>query len=255
MNSNLIPLIELQKFDLRIAEVKEQRRKIPERLEATEFPLRETKRIVQEASAAVEIFTKERRSHEKDLDAHEDRIGKMKDRASQLKTNQEYQAHLFEIDLAHKKRGEIEEKILVAMEKIDQTQRTLTDAQSKVKEADRIFIQEKKTLDEMDRQLAGELEDLERKQKELVTKIDKPLLDRYNRLKSARKDQALAAVKDGICVGCRLQLPPQLIAEVKRMQELHTCPYCYRILYWEEPATETKLSGEKTQNLEVGKPT
>ena len=176
------------------------------------------------------MFTKERRSHEKDLDAHEDRIGKMKDRASQLKTNQEYQAHLFEIELANKKRGEIEEKILVAMEKIDQTQRTLADAQSKVKEADRVFIQEKKTLDEMDRQLAGELEDLEGKQKELVTKIDKPLLDRYNRLKSARKDQALAAVKDGICVGCRLQLPPQLIAEVKRMQELHTCPYCYRML-------------------------
>ena len=50
------------------------------------------------ASAAVETVQKERRSHEKDLDAHEDRIGKMKDRASQLKTNQEYQAHLFEVE-------------------------------------------------------------------------------------------------------------------------------------------------------------
>lgn len=254
MNSTLIPLIELQKFDSRIAEIKEQRRRIPERLETTESPLREAKRIVQEASAAVEEFTKERRSYEKDLDAHEDRIAKMKDRASQLKTNQEYQAHLFEIELANKKRGEIEENILVAMEKIDQMQRTLTDAQNKVKEVDRVFIHEKKTLDEMDRQLAGELEDLEGKQKELVAKIEKPLLDRYIRLKSARKDQALAAVKDGICLGCRLQLPPQLIAEVKRMQELHTCPYCYRMLYWEEPATEAKLSGEKTHNLEVGKP-
>ncbi len=129
LNSTLIPLIELQKFDLRIAEVKEQRRKIPERLETTESPLREAKRIVQEATAAVETFTKERRSYEKDLEAHEDRIGKMKDRASQLKTNQEYQAHLFEIELANKKRGEIEENILVAMEKIDQMQRTLADAQ------------------------------------------------------------------------------------------------------------------------------
>jgi predicted nucleic acid-binding Zn-ribbon protein len=238
---------------LRIAEVKEQRRKIPVRLETTESPLREAKRIVQEASAAVETFTKERRSYEKDLDAHEDRIGKMKDRASQLKTNQEYQAHLFEIELANKKRGEIEENILVAMEKIDQRQRTLADAQHRVVEADRIFIQEKKTLDEMDRRLAGELEDLEGKQKELVTKIDKALLARYTRLKSARKDHALAAVKDGICLGCRLQLPPQLIADVKRMEELHTCPYCYRMLYWEEPA-ESKASGDNTHDLEVGKP-
>ncbi len=255
MKSNLIPLIELQKLDLRIAEVREQRRKIPERLEASQSPLHETKRIVQETSAAIEMSTKERRNYEKDLDAHEDRIGKMKDRASQLKTNQEYQAHLFEIDLANKKRGEIEENILVAMEKIDQMQRTLVEAQSKAKEADRVFVEEKKTLDEMDRQLAGELENLEGKQKELVAKIDKPLLDRYNRLKSARKDHALAAVKDGICVGCRLQLPPQLTAEVKRMEELHTCPYCYRMLYWEEPTIETNMSGEKTQNLALGKPT
>ena len=34
----------------------------------------------------------------------------MKDRAAQLKTNQEYQAHLFEVELANKKRGEFEER-------------------------------------------------------------------------------------------------------------------------------------------------
>ena len=181
-------------------------------------------------------------------------FGKMKDRASQLKTNQEYQAHLFEIELANKKRGEIEEKILLAMEKIEQMQRTLADAQNKVKESDESSSTRKRRWTKWIINLAGELEDLEGKQKELVAKIDKPLLDRYIRLKSARKDQALAAVKDGICLGCRLQLPPQLIAEVKRMQELHTCPYCYRMLYWEEPATEAKVSGEKTQNFEVGKP-
>ena len=65
----------------------------------------EARRTVQDASASIETLNKERRSHEKDLEAHEDRIGKMKDRAAQLKTNQEYQAHLFEVELANKKRG------------------------------------------------------------------------------------------------------------------------------------------------------
>ncbi len=93
MNLQLSPLIDLQKLDLRIADLKEQRRKIPERLEVNEAPLREAKRVVHEASASVEALIKDRRNHEKDLEAHEDRIGKMKDRAAQLKTNQEYQAH------------------------------------------------------------------------------------------------------------------------------------------------------------------
>ncbi len=254
MNVQLSPLIELQKFDLRIADLKEQRRKIPERLAVTESSLREAKGMLQEVTACVETLVKERRSHEKDLEAHEDRIEKMKDRASQLKTNQEYQAHLFEVELANKKKGEIEEKILLAMEKIEQTQRTMKETQAKVAEAEQSFAKEKATLDELDRTLAAELAELEAKQQSLSAQIDKTLLARYTKLKSARKDQALAPLKGGICLGCRLQLPPQLVAEVKRMQDLHTCPYCYRMLYWEgEAATETPAVVQgKAQDLDVG---
>jgi len=255
LNPQLSPLIALQKLDLRIADLKDQRRKIPERLEVGEAPLREAKRLLQEASASAESLNKERRSHEKDLDAHEDRIGKMKDRAAQLKTNQEYQAHLFEVELANKKKGEIEEKILLAMEQIEQIQRTISEAQATLKESESIFVKEKATLDELDRSLAVELTDLDVKQKELSGKVEKSLLARYNKLKATRKDQALALLKGGICLGCRLQLPPQLVSQVKRAEEVHACPYCYRMLYWEgEPATESKASTdhEQAQNLEVG---
>ena len=255
LNLQLSPLIALQKLDLRIAELKEQRRKIPERLEVNEAPLREAKRVLQEASASTEALIKERRSHEKDLDAHEDRTGKMKDRAAQLKTNQEYQAHLFEVELANKKKGDIEEKILLAMEQVEQTQRIMADAQTKLKESEAVFTKEKATLDERDRVLAAELAELDIKQKQLSGQVEKTLLARYNKLKTTRKDQALALVKDGICLGCRLQLPPQLVSQVKRAQEVHTCPYCYRMLYWEgEPATEAKETThpDQAQNFEVG---
>ena len=67
MNPQLSPLIELQKLDLRIADIKEQRRKIPERLEVNEAPLREARRVVQDASTSVEVLIKERRSAERTL--------------------------------------------------------------------------------------------------------------------------------------------------------------------------------------------
>ncbi len=254
LNLQLSPLIELQKTDLRIVELKEQRRKIPERLEVNEAPLREAKRVLQEASASAEALIKERRSQEKDLEAHEDRIGKMKDRAAQLKTNQEYQAHLFEVELANKKKGEIEEKILLAMEQIEQTQRVMADAEAKLKESEAVFTKEKATLDVRDQALAAELTDLDAKQKALSGRVEKALLARYNKLKTTRKDQALALLKDGICLGCRLHLPPQLVSQVKRAQDVHTCPYCYRMLYWEgEPGNEAKGNAASDQaNFEIG---
>jgi predicted nucleic acid-binding Zn-ribbon protein len=255
LSHKLSPLLELQKLDLRIMEINEVRRKIPNRLHTAEAPLLDASKILSDAKSAVETAIKERRAHEKDLEAHEAQTEKMKSHAASLKTNKEYQAHLFELELANKKRGDFEEKILLCMEKVDQLQRTVADTQAKVKALETAFAQEKKELDEQERALAAELAQVEALHREAAAKVEKSLLARYNQIKASRKDQPLAAVRDGLCLGCRLQIPPQLIAQVKRSDDLHVCPYCRRMLYWEgEPVTETSsaLSEAKKADMEVG---
>jgi predicted nucleic acid-binding Zn-ribbon protein len=255
LNQNLSPLIELQKLDLRIAEIKDQRRKIPERLQAVDVPVREARQLHQQTSASVETLIKERRSHEQDLEAHEAHTEKMKSRLSELKSNKEYQAHLFEIEVANKKKGDIEEKILLCMEQVEQLQRTAKEAQEKLSAIEKAFAQEKQVLDELEHRLSMELADLEAQQQACSAHVEKGLLSRYNSIKASRKDHALAEIKEGICSGCRLQLPPQLISEVKRAQDLHTCPYCRRMLYWDGqiPVESTPSSDlDKTSILEIG---
>jgi predicted nucleic acid-binding Zn-ribbon protein len=141
------------------------------------------------------------------------------------------------------------------MEKIEQLQRVSKEAQDKVKSAEKIFAQEKQVLDDLERKLAQELTELEAQQRDRAKHVDKGLLDRYSKLKASRKDHALASVQGGICSGCRLQIPPQLIAEVKRSEELHACPYCHRMLYWDgDASTEQKPSQDqaKRSDFEVG---
>ena len=255
MNQNLSPLIELQKLDLRIAEIKEQRRKIPERLQVVDLPLREARQLHQETSGSVETLIKERRSSEHDLEAHEAHTDKMKSRLSELKSNKEYQAHLFEIEVANKKKGDIEEKILLCMEKVEQLQRAAKEAQEKLSTIEKSFAQEKQVLDELEHRLSTELADLESQQQARSAHVEKGLLTRYNSIKASRKDHALAEIKEGICSGCRLQLPPQLISEVKRGGDLHTCPYCRRMLYWSGQIPVESTPGpdlDKTSVLEIG---
>ena len=255
MNQNLSPLIELQKLDLRIMEIKDQCRKIPGRLQTVEVPRREAQQLYQQTSASVDVLIKERRSHEQDLEAHEAHTEKMKSRLSELKSNKEYQAHLFEIEVANKKKGDIEEKILLCMEKIEQVQLMAKEAQEKLSAVEKAYVQEKQALDELEHALSRELADLEAQFQACSAHVEKGLLNRYNTIKAARKDQPLAQIKEGICSGCRLQLPPQLIAEVKRSQDLHTCPYCRRMLYWDgEIPVETTIGTDldKTSALEIG---
>jgi len=252
LNQKLTSLVELQKFDLRIMEINELRRKIPDRLHLAEAPLQEAAHLLKETTAAIDLLVKERRAHEKDLEVHEAQTEKMKTRLSELKTNKEYQAHLFEIELSNKKRGDFEEKILVCMEQIDQLQRTAKQAQGTVTALEAVFSKEKKMLDEQDRALATELAQVESHHRQAASRVDKGLLERYNQIRAAKKDQALAAVRDGMCAGCRLQIPPQLIAQVKRSEDLHVCPYCRRMLYWEGEPVPESASGGKAADLEIG---
>ena len=236
-------------------EINNQRRKIPERLQTVEDPLQEAQQLLQQTSAAMEILIKERRSHEKDLEAHEAHTEKMKSRLSELKSNKEYQAHLFEIEVANKKKGDFEEKILLCMEKIEQLQRTAKEAQEKLSVIEKAFAKEKQVLDELERKLSTELADLEAQQQAHSAHVEKGLLSRYKKIKAARKDQALAEIKEGTCSGCRLQLAPQLISEVKRSQDLQTCPYCRRMLYWDGQIPVEATPGpdlDKTSILEIG---
>ncbi|TAJ26522.1 MAG: hypothetical protein EPO64_06295 [Nitrospirae bacterium] len=242
MNPQLSPLIELQALDLRIGEIKEHQRKTPELIDAAEVPLREASRLLKEATAIVDLLVKERRERERDLEAHEAQVDKLKTRLTELKTNKEYQAHLFEIEMAGKKRGEFEEQILVLMDRVEQKQQEVKQFQAKVAELERIFAQEKRRLEDASAAFVSELSQLEQKQGTLAAAVDKSLLARYTKLKATRKELALAPIRNGTCGGCRLQLPPQLVAEVKRSDEVQTCSYCHRILYWEGEVVSSAAS-------------
>ena len=156
----------------------------------------------------------------------------------ELKTNKEYQAHLFEIDLANKKKDSMEERILLAMERGEEKQKELEEVQKLVDEMGKSFTEEKAKLEAQAIELDRELGELHTQKEEVLPLLDKPVYARYTTLKSTLKVMVVAPVRGntGTCGGCQLQVPPQLVADVKRADQLLTCPYCFRILYPEDSA-------------------
>ncbi len=231
MNLQLQYLINLQKFDLRIFQIQDQLRKAPEFLKSAEVPLQDVLTRLQALKNTGESLVKQRRSGERELTTQEDQLQKIRNRLSELKTNKEYQAHLFEIELARKKKDSIEENVLEMMERVEQNEQAVKELEEQAHVAKNVFDVEKARLETQYANLANELADLDRQQKTLAEMVEKPLLVRYNRLKTMRKGYAVAQLHGGACGGCQLQLPPQLVAEVKRGDELLDCSYCHRILY------------------------
>ena len=84
------------------------------------------------------------------------------------------------------------------MERIEQLQQTAKEAQDKVRAAEQVFTKEKQVLDELESRLSVELAELESQQRDRSGKVEPGLLARYTKLKAARKDQPLAAIKGGM---------------------------------------------------------
>src|SRR5690606_33654217 len=148
-------------FDLRIFQIQDQLRKAPELLKSAETPLQECLTKLQALINTGETLVKQRRGVERELATQEEQLQKIRNRLSSLKTNKEYQAHLFEIELARKKKDSIEENVLEVMERVEQNEQAVKEVEAQVKEAQQIFDAEKARLEAHFAHLANEAADLE----------------------------------------------------------------------------------------------
>jgi predicted nucleic acid-binding Zn-ribbon protein len=92
----------------------------------------------------------------------------------------------------------------------------------------------------------GKMNELEEKIAAIRTERDKiaagvrpDVLKRYGAIRM-RRGLAVVAVRSGTCTGCNMNMPPQLYNTLQRGTSLETCPYCHRMIYWDELMKEQK---------------
>jgi hypothetical protein len=61
------------------------------------------------------------------------------------------------------------------------------------------------------------------------------LLKTFTKIKKMAPDgKALAPARNSVCMGCHMNIPPQMFNELQRYDSLKLCPFCNRILYWDK---------------------
>jgi hypothetical protein len=88
----------------------------------------------------------------------------------------------------------------------------------------------------LDREISGytaELESLKKKEEEMSAGIDSETIMKFQRI-IRRNRKGIVAVKGNVCDGCHMVLPAQFANEVHHGEKILFCPYCSRILFYEE---------------------
>ncbi|MGH7892154.1 MAG: zinc ribbon domain-containing protein, partial [Thermodesulfobacteriota bacterium] len=68
------------------------------------------------------------------------------------------------------------------------------------------------------------------------------ILSIYERVKK-RNGFVLAVVRNEVCTGCNMNIPPQLFNEVLTLSRLIQCPNCQKFLYCEEELKSEAKTG------------
>jgi len=227
-------LWELQKIDLELKAIKEEKDRYPREIKKLDERQKVEKERIQKEREKVESLEKTRRQKEGHLNAEQEKIKRAEGRMSEVKTNKEYQALLTEIDVLKEANSRMEEEILQVMDEIDDLKKNLSKREKEMGgtlekiEGERKKLQEKMVLGEK-----AWNEQVERREV-LSKQIESRLVKLYTTLKEKRQGVGVVSVENETCQGCFVNVPPQMFIEVQKNNALIRCPHCNRILYWDE---------------------
>jgi predicted nucleic acid-binding Zn-ribbon protein len=78
------------------------------------------------------------------------------------------------------------------------------------------------------------IEKLLEREREITPGLDPEVLFKFERIIKNKMGRGIVAIKGGVCMGCHMILPAQFANTVRLGEEIVFCPYCSRILFYEE---------------------
>jgi len=149
----------------------------------------------------------------------------------QTRKNEEYRALAHEIDTCKAAIFEIENREIELMEQGEAAQKEVARATQAANDARTLAEEQVAQLGAREQNLQKELAELEANREALASAVDENARARYERLVRSKGENVVVGVQHGVCGGCHMRVPPQLLVTCQAEKELVGCSNCGRILY------------------------
>jgi hypothetical protein len=224
-------LRELQGLDQQLAGARQERQKLESELAALGADQERVQAMVDSLEADLAKLQEERRELARALAQEQENVKRAEGRLPTIKTQKEYVAVLKEIDTAKKMNKELQDRIQAKDEEISSLGRDKEE-----KEAELAAISERVAgrRGEIEAALAEHDRGLEARSEQrqgLSARVPAPVRKRYEMLIERRGGVAVVEARKGTCLGCNMQLPPQLFNSLFTAREIQSCPHCNRLLF------------------------
>jgi len=153
-----------------------------------------------------------------------------------VSTQREYEALDKEIKDASEKEQQFRKEL-------QQKERILSELDEQIKQQTALMEQQETELEDRRKKIESEISEkqkqidaLRKKESKLNENLDSEVVFKFERIIKNKMGIGIVAIKGNVCMGCHMILPVQFANEIRLGDDFIFCPYCSRILFYEESA-------------------
>ena len=237
MHPDVHLVIQLQSLDHRITTLEKEVAALPKHIAVIEKALESHIRKLEADKAALSANQKDRKKLEGDIQMHQQKISKLRDQILGAKTNEQYKAFQHEIEFIENEIRAAEDRILDLMSESEPLDLNVKKAEKALGEEKKQVEAEKTQARERTAADQKELEVLRQERTQSVSKLPKPALFAYEKIRKKWSNTVVAEAANGRCSACQINLRPQFLQDLRKGDQLMFCESCGRFLYYNPPVS------------------
>jgi predicted nucleic acid-binding Zn-ribbon protein len=247
VKAELQKLIALQNLDTTIRKLEKDQHATPERRAEIEREFDQRAFEIRALENRRDEAKHTRARLENEVMEQKGRVERAERNLMSSKKPDEYTAAIREADAARKLISGLETQILEQMEQLEQSEAALTERASEIASMNSDREAKLKAFDEESGTIGERLAAARKEREEVFASLPKAISAQYSRIGARIRDGvAVAEARNRSCSACFMSLRPQMMAEIRRGDDIITCDNCGRILYV-APAEPVKADAAKTQ--------
>ncbi|MFZ1201129.1 MAG: C4-type zinc ribbon domain-containing protein [Desulfobacterales bacterium] len=231
LKKNFDTLVTLQEVEIETASVQAQLAGYPRQQAELEGVVKAAEEAVVIEEGRSRDVRQAYRALESDAKAIQGRIVKSEEKLRAVKTNKEYQSSLKEIDDLKAALSTVEDHMLVCLEEMDLAAAAVGAKKDEVQRLAEDVEEENDLICQSAAEAQQQLDRLNAQRAEIIAAVPADLLKTYETVKKNSGGVAIAAVKNAVCRGCHVNLPPQMYHDLLHFDKLLICPHCERLIY------------------------
>ena len=154
-----------------------------------------------------------------------------------IQTHREYEALEKQISEATEKENEVRKELQKEEKLLEEIKETLKINEEMISSQEKDLNSSKDSLNKELASYDSELNKLKKDEDKITPALDQEILFKFQRI-IQRNSEGIVAVRNGVCTGCHMILPAQFANLVREGDSINFCPYCSRILFYEESGDE-----------------